>query len=285
VPPTFASVPYASTSPAQTLDLYLPGDRLPDDGEPPCPLVVRIHGGAFLSGDKALEAPDVPAITEAGYAVAAPNYRLSGEARFPAAVRDVKAAVRFLRAGADRFGLDPDRFAAWGASAGANLAAMIGVTGTMTTFLDDPSLGNADVSSAVQAVVGWYGPYDFTTMDAQFAEFTPAACTSPQRHDVVDSPESLYLGAPVPAVPELAASACPTHYLGRAEGIPPFLLAAGDSDCYVPYQQSEAFHRALTAVGAASSCTLLPGALHGDPVFPATQTGPALAFLRSVLGR
>jgi len=270
-------VRYAPLSPAQALDLLVPA------GPGPFPLIVKIHGGAFMAGDKSSELDDAEVLNRRGYAVASLNYRLSGEARFPAAVQDVKAAVRFLRAHAAEYRLDPDRFAAWGESAGANLAAMLGVTGSTTTLLDDAGLGSADVSSEVQAVVGWYGPYDFTTMDADFASGRPAACPDVQVHDAADSPESLYLGAPLPTVPELAAAAGPARYLAAATWLPPFLLAAGDSDCLVPHQQSSALHRALLAVGAASSCTLLPGAVHADPVFRSTQTEPALTFLDDVL--
>ena len=120
-------IAYAPVSGAQKLDLHLPaqaGDRLP--------LVVVIHGGAFLMGDKTMDAEEIAALVDAGFAAAALNYRLSGEARFPAAVEDVKAAVRFLRANAAEYGLDPDRFGAFDASAGGHLACMLGVTASTT---------------------------------------------------------------------------------------------------------------------------------------------------------
>jgi acetyl esterase/lipase len=276
---THADLRYAALSDAQTLDLVVP------TGAGPFPLIIKIHGGAFLGGDKASEFEDVDQLNAAGYAVASINYRLSCEAVFPAAVQDVKAAVRFLRAHAADHRLDPHRFAAWGESAGANLAAMIGVTGSLTTALDDASLGWPQVSSEVQAVVGWYGPYDFTTMDGDFAAGRPASCADVQVHDSPDSPESRYLGAPLPSVRELAATAGPGHYLASAPRVPPFLLVTGDGDCLVPYQQSSAFHQALLRAGAASTYTVLPGAVHADPAFRQTQTRPALRFLDRVLGR
>jgi acetyl esterase/lipase len=274
-----SDVRYAPVSPAQVLDLVVPA------GDGPFPLVIKIHGGAFLAGDKASELDDVDLLNAAGYAVASLNYRLSCEALFPAAVQDVKAAVRYLRAHAGEHRLDPDRFAAWGESAGANLAAMVGATGSLSTFLDDESLGSPHVSSEVAAVVGWYGPYDFNAMDSDFEKGRPAACPEVQPHDVADSPESLYLGAPLPTVRDLAAAAGPGRYLAAAPRLPPFLLVAGDSDCLVPHQQSGTLHQGLLQVGARSSYTLLPGATHGDPVFRATQTRPAVAFLDVVLGR
>ncbi len=238
---THSDLRYAALSDAQTLDLVVP------TGAGPFPLIIKIHGGAFFGGDKASELEDVDQLNAAGYAVASINYRLSCEAVFPAAVQDVKAAVRFLRAHAGDHRLDAHRFAAWGESAGANLAAMVGVTGSLTTALDDASLGSPQVSSEVQAVVGWYGPYDFTTMDGDFAAGRPASCADVQVHDSPDSPESRYLGAPLPSVPELAATAGPAHYLASAPRVPPFLLVAGDGDCLVPHQQSSAFHQGAAA--------------------------------------
>jgi acetyl esterase/lipase len=177
VQPTFADVAYASESGQEKLDLYLPrktGSR--------APLVIWIHGGRFSVGDKSsmprrdfgpapkpagpmgpyqIQVPDVAALMAKGYAVVSLNYRLGTEpdpATVLAATRDGKAAVRYLRANADRYGLDPGRFAVWGNSAGAYIAVLLGVTGDQTTHLDDPALGNAGTSSAVEAVVDWYGP-------------------------------------------------------------------------------------------------------------------------------
>ena len=141
-----------------------------------------IHGGAFLMGDKTMGADEIAALVDAGFAAAALNYRLAGEARFPAAVQDVKAAVRFLRANAAEYGLDPDRF---GASAGGHLACMLGVTASTTRF-DDPALGHAGESSAVRAVASWFAPIDFLTMDEQHR--ANAVCAS-QLHSARPRPQ------------------------------------------------------------------------------------------------
>ena len=276
----FANVSYASKSSAEKLNLFLPST-----GKGPFPLIIKIHGGAFKAGDKAMEETAVPSYTAKGYAVASLNYRLSCEAIYPAAVQDVKAAVRFLRANATTYKLDPNRFAAWGESAGANLAAMIGVTGGAQSELDDATLGNAKVSSAVQAVLGWYGPYDFLSMDAQFKASPPAACNGTmQSHDPSDSPESIYSGGPIQTT-AAAKKASPISWVATAKKLPPFILAAGDSDCLVPNQQSSTFNDALIRAGAKSSFTLLKGASHGDSAFDTTQTAPALAFLKKVFGK
>ena len=278
---TYADVPYATVSASQALDIWIP-----TTGSGPFPLVIFVHGGAFKGGDKAMEGGNVAAVLEAGYAAASLNYRLSGEAIFPAAVQDVKAAVRFLRANAAEYGLDPDRFAAWGESAGGNLVALIGTTGDQATIFDDPALGNADVSSAVQAVVDWYGPTDFLQMDAQFAAAAPAACNGQtQAHDPADSPESVYLGAAIQTVPDLAAAANPITYISSAKTLPAFSIAHGDSDCLVPNQQSAILQDALQAAGASSSFTLVEGATHGDQAITSAQTPVALEMLASVFGK
>ncbi len=278
---TYANVAYASTSSAQVLDIWMP-----DGATRPVPLVVFVHPGAFMGGDKAMEGENVASVLAAGYAAASLNYRLSGSAPFPAAAQDVKAAVRFLRANSAKYGLDPDRIAAWGESAGGNLVAMIGTTGDQRTLLDDSSLGNAGVSSAVQAVVDFYGPTDFLQMDAQFAAAPPAACNGQvPAYDPADSPVSAYLGAPIQTVPDQAAAANPITYIATAKTLPAFLIAHGSSDCEVPNQQSQLLQDALQAAGATSAFNLVQGAGHGDQAITTSQTPIALAMLKSVFGR
>lgn len=269
---TLRDLAYAKTSEAQTLDLYLP-----ERTGTAVPLVILIHGGAFVSGDKGDRADQAEALRAKGFAVASLNYRLSGEAKFPAGARDVKAAVRWLRAHASSYGVHPDRFAAWGTSAGGYLAAMLGVTGDQRTTLDDASLGNATVSSAVQLVVDLYGPGDFLSMDAQAAD--PGGCPDgPQVHDAGDSPESQWLGAPIRSVPAIAAASNPLRYLARAGHLPPFVIAHGNQDCLVPYGQSLQLVAALKKAGASVSFTLVDGAGHAAPEF-GDLYGPAMSGL------
>jgi acetyl esterase/lipase len=161
----FLDIPYATLSDAQKLDIYLP-----DEGSGPFPVIVSIHGGAFMGCDKA-DTQVLPVLEglKRGYAVVAVNYRLSWEAKFPAQVHDVKAAVRWIRANAQRYHLDPDKIAAWGSSAGGYLASMLG-TSAGVQELEGLSLGNPEQPSHVQAVVAWFGPTDFLKMDEQLAE-------------------------------------------------------------------------------------------------------------------
>jgi acetyl esterase/lipase len=231
-------------------------------------------------GDKSMGLSDFEPIIAAGYAVASLNYRLSGEALFPAQILDVKAAVRWLRANAAEYNLDPEKFAAWGASAGGNLVSLLGTSGDVAEF-DDPELGNADVSSRVQAVINWFGPIDFLQMDTQFA--ASGVCdASAQSHDAADSPESLVLGAPIQEVPELAAAINAMTYISDDD--PPFFIQHGTADCNVPTQQSQNLYDALVPVIGEENVTLilLEGAGHGGDQFSADENmALVVAFLES----
>jgi acetyl esterase/lipase len=283
---TIKNINYAGTSSAsQTLDLLLPANALL-----PLPLVVRIHGGGFSSGDKAGEETGTAAsaILAKGYALASVNYRLSGQALFPAGVQDVKAAVRWLRAHAAQYGLDTDRFASWGESAGGYMAVMLGVTGDQATVFDDDSLGNPGVSSAVAAVVDWYGPVDLATMDSQQTAHPPAGCPSSWlQHTPASSPEGTWLGGALntPAVSTKLSQANLISYLATAKTLPFFIIAQGDDDCQVPWGQSQELSDALAKVGNTANLNIIPGYSHGDSRFETTQSAPDLTLLVALFGR
>lgn len=273
-------LPYAHLSPAQKLDIYWPAE-----GDGPFPVIVSIHGGAFMGGDKR-DVQLVPMLAglERGYAVVGVNYRMSGEAKFPALVHDVKAAIRWMRANAATYHFDPGRIAVWGGSAGGYLALMAGVTAGVAG-LDDLSLGNPAQPSDVQAVVAWFPPTNFLLMDAQLAEsgLIPADV---EDHSAADSPESLLLGRKITAVPELVRAANPETYL--RPGAPPLLIQHGLLDDTVPYQQSAIFVATACAILGEDHVTLdlFPGARHGhdDPAFGAPENvARVLDFLDSVL--
>ncbi len=264
-------IPYAGVSPAQALDIYLPAE-----GDGPFPVIFVIHGGGFEMGDKRhfMVAPFLTGL-DRGYAVVAANYRLSGEAHFPAAVRDLKAAVRWLRANAAAYRLDPGRIAACGDSAGGNLAAML-ATSEGAVLFDDATLGNVEQSSAVQAAVDWYGPMDFYSMPEQLeANGLPVGPPPGPPVGMPDipfpgsgpSPEVKYLGAELEAVPHLVRAADPETYLHP--GIPPILIQHGDADGLVPVQQSIEFAQLIERRVGPRRCELdiLEGAGHGTPEF------------------
>jgi acetyl esterase/lipase len=272
--PTYANLAYATASPSEVLDIFLP------TGSGPFPMLINIHGGGFLFGNKEDLDPDVTkAFLQAGYAVASIRYRLSGEAKFPAAVNDVKAAVRFLRAKAASFHLDPKQFVAFGQSAGANLASMLGTTAGVTA-LEAPQLGNAKVSSAVQAVINWFGQSDFLKMDEEAKQ--QGCSASDQTHHTATSVESLYLGAPINTVPALDAKANPLMYVTNKSA--PTLLEKGNLDCTVPVAQSVLLYKALKAAGVPTQYVLLQGAGHGGPQFSnASNIQLMLSFLKKHL--
>jgi acetyl esterase/lipase len=257
----FLDIPYADLSPAQKLDVYLP-----DEGEGPFPVIVSLHGGAFMGCDKAdLQVLPMLEGLKRGYAVVAVNYRLSWEAKFPALVHDVKAAVRWIRANAQQYHLDPDRIAAWGGSAGAYMASMLG-TSAGVPELEDLSLGNPEQPSHVQVVVAWFGPTDFLKMDEQLAErgLPPEPGTE---HSGANSPESLLLEEQITKVPGLVKAANPETYVSPAA--PPFFLQHGTLDDVVPVQMSINFAAKLEQVLGKDrvQLELLEGAGHGDPRF------------------
>ena len=268
--PTYKDIAYASASPTQKLDLYLP------EGDGPFPVVVDVHGG-FMMGDKSNPAGTDELLAN-GYAVASVDYRLSGEAKAPAQIQDIKAAVRFLRANAGEYKLDPERFAAFGQSAGGNLVALLG-TSCGVEALEGAVLGNADQSSCVQAVVDWFGPTDFLQMDQQFA-----GTSCPANHDDASSPESQLVGAPIQTVPDKVQFVNPITYVSAKA--PPFLIQHGTADCNVPPQQSQLLYDALvSAIGADNvTLTLLEGASHGGAQFSdAANMQLVLDFLASNL--
>jgi acetyl esterase/lipase len=274
--PTHANLAYSSLSKSQNLDLFVPA------GDGPFPLVINIHGGGFFIGSKEmLDAPIARLLLQNKIAVASINYRLSGEAKFPAAIQDAKAAVRFLRANANAYKLDANKFLAFGQSAGGNLASLIGTSAGVASF-DDPKLGNANTSSRVQGVIDWFGPTDFLQMDAQ-----AKAQGCPADHDAATSPESKYLGTPIQQVPDLAKQANPISYIDKTD--PPFLLQKGDKDCLIPFAQSQLLHDALKAAGVAVTLETIKGAGHGDmgattPMFLSeTNIKRVLEFVKSTL--
>jgi acetyl esterase/lipase len=226
----------------QRLDLYLPAKAAG-----PLPVVVWVHGGAWLAGGKD-RCPAVPLVGK-GYAVASVNYRLSQHARFPAQIEDCKAAVRWLRAHAREYNLDAEHIGVWGASAGGHLVALLGTTGGVKEL--EGKGGNLDRSSRVQAVVDLFGPTDFLRMGGG--------------HDKPDSPESRLIGGAIQQNKDKAARANPITYVKK--DAPPFLILHGDRDRTVPLGQSELLAEALRKAGVEVTFRPIEGAGHGGREF------------------
>jgi acetyl esterase/lipase len=224
------------------LDLYLP-----EKAARPLPVIVWVHGGGWTNGDKT-NGPAFRFSTK-GYAVASMNYRFSQHAIFPAQINDCKAAVRWLRANAQKYGLDADHIGAWGASAGGHLVALLGTTGGVRD-LEGPG-GNEDQSSRVQAVVDWYGPTDFLTAGKK------------------DTRTNL-LGGDPQENKDKARRASPMTYVSKEAA--PFLIMHGDADQTVPIAQSETFAAALKAAGADVTYVVVKGGHHGGALFATPET-------------
>lgn len=275
VAPTYEDIAYASVSDAQKLDLYLPTST-----SGPFPLVIMVHGGGFMAGDKSDGGglTGVDQLLAAGYAVASVNYRLSGEALYPAQIFDTKAAVRFLRANVEEYNLNPEKFGAWGASAGGNLVSLLGTTCGVAE-LEGEELGNADQSSCVQAVVDWFGPIDFLKMEEQFVGTSCSANTNS-----ASSPESKLVGAPIQTVPEQVALTNPMNYITADDA--PFFIENGTADCNIPPIQNKNLADALSAVIGAEKVTYisLDGAGHGGSQFgTAENLAKVIDFLDNYL--
>jgi len=218
------------------LDLYLP------QAGGPVPVIVHVHGGGWRRGSRRHPLPVLGAdfydsLAAQGFAVAAIDYRLSGEARFPAPLEDVRTAVGWVRDNAAAYGLDADRVFGWGDSSGGHLALLAALTG-----------------ANVRGVVAWFPVTDLMAMPSDVANVGGVADPGPE------SREAQFLGAPASSVPDLARQASPvTHVSADA---PPILLIHGTVDDMVPAAQSIRLAEALGKAGATVELELVPGATH-----------------------
>ncbi|HCE42703.1 MAG TPA: lipase [Lentisphaeria bacterium] len=243
------------------LDLFIPADV-----KGKLPLIVWIHGGGWVEGNK----ENCPALlfVKKGYAVASINYRLAQQAIFPAQIQDCKASIRFLRAKAPEYNIDPDRIGVWGGSAGGHLVALMGVSDGVKELEGDG--GNAGVSSRVQAVCDFFGPTDFTTIKDLRMSDDPSVQKKLKDFNLTDDNNVVtrLLGGPVDQKKELAEQASPMHYVKNIKvdkkNFPPFLIMHGEKDPVVPVEQSVDFQDALKAAGLDSILRVYKGKSHGD---------------------
>ncbi|MDP4180466.1 MAG: alpha/beta hydrolase fold domain-containing protein [Bacillota bacterium] len=277
----YINIAYASVSKTQALDIYIP-----NEGSGPFPVIIAIHGGAFLGGSS--KGSDIAPMVENGinhgYAVVSLNYRLSAEAKFPAPVGDVKAAVRYVRANAAKYNFDTTRIAAWGDSSGGFLVSMLGTSANVSELNSDTK-ENLNYSSAVNAVVDWFGHIDFLTMDDQFkASGLTSAFGSTNS---ASSPASQLIGKQITLDPVLTEKANPETYISTmtATTTPSFFIQHGSSDNVVPYQQSTNFAAKLKqAIGDSKvKLEIINGASHGTSEFTTTANlNKVMAFLDGI---
>ncbi|MDB4500637.1 DUF1080 domain-containing protein [Akkermansiaceae bacterium] len=233
--------------PRQKLDLYLP-ERA--DETKPLPLVVWIHGGGWQKGTKEFFHAQ-PEVLKNGFALASVNYRLTNHAQFPAQIHDCKAAIRYLRAHASIYGIDPEQIGVWGSSAGGHLVALLGTSADVKELEGD--LGVSGVSSRVQAVCDYFGPSDLVEMGKN--PFRGGV-----EGDAEKSPISKLLGGAIHSDLEKARQASPVTYISADD--PPFLILHGDQDPLVPLEQSTEFDRLLKEAEVSSAFLLREGKGH-----------------------
>jgi acetyl esterase/lipase len=263
-------IPYAGGgNPRQRLDLYLPAAR----GARKLPVIVFIHGGGWMNGDKDDGADRlVPFVRSGEYAGVSVGYRLTGEAIWPAQVHDVKAAVRWVRANASRYGLDSGRIGAWGRSAGAHLALLLGTSGDATELEGELGPHRAE-SSAVAAVANEFGVTDMLAVLGQ-----PSDIDRARR----GAPEARLLGGAITEHPERARAASPVTYV--TPGDPPVLTLHGTADRTVPYDQAVRLDAALKKAGVTSYFVTVRGGGHGR-FGSAADERTAAFFARHLLGK
>ena len=248
-----ADIPYAGTDhPRQRLDVLLP--RHPNSSN--LPVVVFIHGGGWIRGDKSAGRRHLVELVASGDFVGVSiGYRFISEAVFPAQIHDCKAAIRWVRANASRYGCNPDKIAVWGLSAGGHLALLLGTSGAVPEL--EGSLGPwTNQSSRVACVVNFFGPSQLDSMGRMSGPDSAIA------HDAADSPESRLIGGPLQEHLDKARAASPITYVSSDD--PPFLHVHGTGDRLVPFGQAKAIHEALRAAGVPSVLITVEGGGHGQ---------------------
>jgi len=229
------------------LDVYLPNAV----SNPP--LIVYVHGGAWRGGSK--EMPPIAALVEDGFAIASLDFRLSGEAMFPAQIHDIKAAIRYLRGNSTRFGYDASKLAILGSSSGGHLVALMGVTNGHDALEGD--LGDyLNQSSDVQAVVSYYGASNLTSILAQ---------STPHGLRVRVPALDLLIGGQPEDVESMARLASPVFHVDANSA--PLLMLHGDQDPQMPINQSHELHNAYKQLNLAVEFEVVHGAAHGGEAF------------------
>lgn len=273
-----------SKDPLHKFDLYIPASPKPKEGYP---LIVYVHGGGFVRGDKFGNEDSLANILtglDRGYMIAAVNYRLAGTAKAPAQVVDVKAAIRHLKANAARYGIDTERMALFGVSAGASIAAAAAVTGGSPLFDAELSqLGADQASDTVKAAATLYGIYNFNTADRQYrwlvtvgdtsldnkyppayAEYRKFFAGKPMKpFNAPNAGEYEVVGGPFKTHQAVVTKICAELQVAAQE--PPFFIRHGTQDMAIPFLQAVEFSQALKAKGNQVDFALVEGAEHGLP--------------------
>ncbi len=225
------------------------------------PLIVWIHGGGWMRGDKN---PSVAInFVQRGYIVASIDYRVSSVAHFPAQIQDCQAAIRFLRGNAAKYGIDPHHIGVWGNSAGAHLCNLLGTAGGQNAFA--PVGGFLDQSDRVQAVCAFCGPTDLHTVRAQAD--ANAEVKSIVQFNTPTDPYSVLIGVPLGQDADRELAASPVHYIHKGADNLAFLIVHGTADAHVPFAQAQEFAEELRKADVDVTFQRLPGSDHPSKVY------------------
>jgi len=264
-------IPYADTeNPRQSLNLILPKSRK----KKILPALIYIHGGGWKNGNKDQGVARLLPYVESGeYVGISVGYRLSGEVRWPAQIHDCKAAVRWVRGNAKKYGINPERIGVFGSSAGGHLVATLGTSGNVKEL--EGSLGNyKTMESSVHCVGNFFGPSALLEM----SKF-------PSRidHDAANSPESQLIGGELQKNKKKAIKASPINYVTKDDC--PFIHVHGTNDQLVPYNQSVIFHKKLLENGCDSTLITVKGGGHGGFRNDTIQMITEKFFAKQLLGK
>jgi acetyl esterase/lipase len=248
------TVEYSNVGAKMEMDIVRPKNQTG-----PAPAVLLIHGGGFRAGKRQSYLQQANRLAERGYVAATASYRLAPRNQFPSSVEDAKAAVRFLRANAAKYGIDPDRIGAWGGSAGGHLVLMLGLTSDITEF--EGTGPNREFSSKVQAVINYYGPTDFTQ---SYSKSVDAADVLP-----------LWLGGHLDQNRKIHQKASPINWVNPNAA--PTLSLHGTKDAYVAYEHSVQLTERLINAGVEAELETFSGAGHGFKG-PDAERAETLAF-------
>lgn len=227
--------------------------KIPPPGR--IPALVWIHGGGWHAGNRYSGRFESAYMAQRGYFCVSIDYRLSQDFVWPAQIHDCKAAVRYLRANAAKYGIDPKSIGVWGDSAGGHLAALLGTTGDIKEL--EGAGGHGDKSSKVQAVCDWYGPTNIALMQEQGSDLSP--------DDPFSAPALLFGSGGLKRHSAAIRQADPCTHVSQSSA--PFLVIHGDADTSVPLAQSKLLVNSLQALGKEAELVVLPGAVHGDSAF------------------
>ena len=256
------------------LQLLLPGGLLPGmESTLRYPLVVYVQGSAWGEQYVYGSLPQLVPLARAGFVVASVKHRPSSQARFPGFLQDVKSAIRFLRANAEKYFIDPSQVGIWGDSSGGHAAQMVGVTGDMEEF---KTQDNRELSDGVQAVVDFYGPSDVTHINDTPRDPIFTA-------DKSKIPEDILFGGCVVDHPEIAQPGNPVNYIEKDKPLPPFLIAHGDEDPMVPFNQSVLTAQKLLETGHTLEFYKVVGAGHGTFMWTQELVDLVIRFFKAWL--